>query len=67
MTRLSASKGLVGNQRLGRHVGQQVIGADKIMRLAARQMKANRVAKCIDEGMDLGTQAAARAADGLAQ
>src|SRR4051794_2108668 len=58
-------KGLIGDQRLGLHVGQQVIGADEIMRLAARQMKADRVAKRIDEGMDLGAQAAARAADRL--
>src|SRR3954453_22046687 len=64
MTRLSASKAF-GDQRLGLHVGQQVIGADEIMRLAARQMKADRVAKRIDEGMDLGAQAAARAADRL--
>ena len=35
------------------------------MRLAARQMKADRVAERIDEGVDLGAQAAARAANGL--
>jgi len=58
-------KGLIGNQRVGLHGGQQVIRADEIMRLAARQMKADRVAKRIDEAVDLGAQAAARAADGL--
>jgi hypothetical protein len=38
-------KGLVGDQRFGLHVGQQVISADEIMRLTARQMIANRVAE----------------------
>jgi hypothetical protein len=42
-----------------------VIRADEIMRLTARQMKANRVAERIDQGMDLGAQAATRAADCL--
>jgi hypothetical protein len=42
-----------------------VICTNEIMRLAARQMKANRVAEAINEGMDLGAQTTARAADGL--
>ncbi len=42
-----------------------MVGADEIMCLTARQMKANRVAEGIDEGVDLRAQAAARAADGL--
>src|SRR4051794_10275869 len=58
-------KGLIGDQRLGLYVRQQVIGADEVMRLAAGQMKADRVAEGIDEGVDFGAQAAARAADGL--
>jgi len=58
-------EGLVGDQCFGLHVGQQVIRTVEIMRLTARQMKANRVAERIDQGMDLGAQAAARAADGL--
>ena len=36
-----------------------MIGPDEIMRLTAGQMEANRVAECIDQGMDLGTQPAA--------
>ena len=42
-----------------------MIGADEIMRLAAGQEEADRVAERIDERMDLGAQPAARAADGL--
>jgi hypothetical protein len=31
-----------------------VISADQIMCFAAAQMEADRVAQCIDQGMDLG-------------
>src|SRR5215212_990404 len=53
MTRLSASNAL------------SAISADQIMRLAAAQMEAERVAQCIDQGMDLGAQATTRPPDRL--
>jgi hypothetical protein len=56
---------LVGDQRVGLHVRQEVISADQIMRLAAAQMEAERVAQCIDQGMDLGAQATTRPPDRL--
>jgi hypothetical protein len=42
-----------------------VVGADQIMRLAAGQVKADRIAKGIDQGVDLSAQPAARAPDSL--
>ena len=42
-----------------------MIGTDEIMRLAARQVEADRIAERIDESMDFGAQATTRAADGL--
>ena len=62
---LLSIKRLVGNQRLGLQLGQQVIGAHQVMRLAAGQDNAGRIAERIDRGVDLGAQSAARAPDGL--
>jgi hypothetical protein len=42
-----------------------MVGAEEVMRLAAGQEEADRVAECIHQGMDLGAQSAARAADRL--
>ena len=42
-----------------------MIGADKVVCLAAGQVEADRIANRIDKGMDLGAQPAAGAADGL--
>jgi hypothetical protein len=42
-----------------------VVGADQIMRLPAGQVEADRVAKRIDQGVDLGAQATARTPDSL--
>jgi hypothetical protein len=58
-------KRLVGNQSVSFHLGQQVVGADEVVRLPAGQVEADRVAESIDKRMDLGAQAAAGAADGL--
>jgi hypothetical protein len=55
----------VGDQRIGRHHGQQVIGPDQIVCLTAGQEEADRVAQCVDQGVDLGTQSTARAPDCL--
>ena len=56
----------IADQGVGLHCRQQVIGADKVMSLAAGQVEADGVAQRVDEGMDLGAQSAARAADRLA-
>jgi hypothetical protein len=58
-------KRLVGDQGIGLHARQEVIGPDKIMRLAAGQEEADRVAQRIDQGVDFGAQSAPRAADCL--
>jgi hypothetical protein len=42
-----------------------VISADEVVRLAAGQVKANRVAKGINKRVDLGAQPTAGTADGL--
>ena len=42
-----------------------MVGADQVVCLAPGQEEADRVAKRIDEGMDLGAQSAARAPDRL--
>ena len=58
-------EGFVGDQGVGLHGGQKMIGTDQIMRLTAGQEEADRIAKGVDQGMDLGAQSAARAADRL--
>ncbi len=42
-----------------------MISADQVVDLAASQMKAERIAERIDQGMDFGAQPAARAPDRL--
>ena len=56
---------LVADQRVGLHVGQQMVGAGQIMRFATGQMETNGVAQGIDQRMDFGAQSTARAADRL--
>jgi hypothetical protein len=46
-------------------VRQETVGAHQIMRLAAGQAKANRVAQRIGGGVDFGAQSAAGSSDGL--
>ena len=46
----------VGDQRVGLHRGQEVVGADQIMRLSAGQGEVDRVAERIDQGVDFGAQ-----------
>ena len=65
MTRFLGIERLVGDQRVGLHRGQQLIGTDEIVRLAAGQGEADRIAERIDQRVDLGAQSAARAADRL--
>ena len=52
---------LVGDQRIGLDGGQQVVGPDKVVCLAAGQEEVDRVAQRVDQGVDLGAQSAARA------
>jgi len=56
---------LVGDQRAGLHCGQEVVGSDEIMGLAAGQEEADRVTERIDQGVDLGAQSTARTPDRL--
>jgi len=56
---------LVGDQLIGLHRRQQVIGPDQVVCLAAGQEEADRVAQCIDQGVYLGAQPAARSPDRL--
>lgn len=56
---------LVGDQRIGLHIGQQSVGTDQIMGLAARQMEADRVSKGVDQRVDLRAQSTAGPPDRL--
>ena len=59
-------EGLVGDQPVGLHGRQNMVGTGEIMCLAAGQKEVDRVAQPIDQGMlDLGAQSAARTPDGL--
>ena len=44
---------------------QQRISPGQIVRLSRGQQEAQRIAKCVDQRMDLGAQTAAAAAKGL--
>jgi hypothetical protein len=56
---------LVADQRIGLQARQEMIGADKIVCLAAGEEETDGVAECIGQGMDLGAQSATRSADCL--
>ena len=58
-------EGLVCQQDLGRHIGQQRVGALQIMGLARRQDEGQRIAQRIDKRMNLGAQPAFAAPDRL--
>lgn len=55
---------LVADQRVGPQARQEMIGADKIVRLTSGEEEAYG-AERIGQGMDLGAQPAPRSADGL--
>ena len=55
----------VGNDNLPGRVLEQHIGTLQIMTLPGRQMKARGVAQRVDCGVNLGTQSASAAPDGL--
>ena len=56
---------LVGNECLGLKLREQHIGASQIMLLTTGQVKTDRIAKRIHQGVDLGGQPALATADGL--
>ncbi len=56
---------LVGEQRIGGEVRQEGIGTLQIMRLPGGEQEFDRVAECVDQGVDLGAQPAFAAADRL--
>ena len=56
---------LVGEQGLGLHLGGELFGLIDVMNLPACQAERQRIAQSIDDHMDFGGQAAARAAYGL--
>jgi len=56
---------LVGDQGVELDTGDQRLDADTVVALARQQDKAGQSAEGIDQGHDLGCQAAARPADGL--
>ena len=56
---------LVCQQRVRLQLRQQHVGTLQIAGLAAGEMEADRVAKCVDGGVDLGAQASFAAPDGL--
>jgi hypothetical protein len=56
---------LVGDESLRLDLAQQRLGLGDVGRLPRRQGENDRIAECVDDGMDLGRQSASRAADGL--
>lgn len=57
--------GLICNDVLCQVVAKHGQGRDAVVDLASGELQAHRIAQSIDEGMNLGCQAAAAAADGL--
>src|SRR3954462_10484962 len=58
-------EGFVGNERLGLKFREQRIGSSQVMLLTTGEMKADRIAERIHQGVDLGGQPALAAADRL--
>lgn len=56
---------LVSQQRVGLHLGQQDIETFQIVVLASCQPERQRVAQCIAQRVDFGTQTAFAAPDGF--
>ena len=58
-------EGFVGQEGTSLHVRQQGVRALQVVGLARGQEEADRIAQSIDQGMDLGAQAAFASADRL--
>ena len=56
---------LIGDEQIGLHAGQKLVGANQVMGLAAAQDKRRRIAQSINKGVNFGTQSAAGSPDGL--
>ena len=57
--------GLIGEQYVGLHGRQKLVGAEQVMSLPARQHGGDGIAKGIDQGVDFGAQSASGPPDGL--
>ncbi len=57
--------GFVGQQDVGLHLRQRRVGTFQIVGLAGGEQEGDRIAKGVDQGMDLGAQAALAAPDRL--
>jgi len=58
-------EGLVGDQCISLHVGQEFVGSDEIVGLATGQTKADWIAERIDQRVYLCAQSASRSPDRL--
>ena len=56
---------LVGDERLSLKLWEHRIGSSQVMLLTSGEMKADRIAECIHQGVDLGGQPALAATHGL--
>ena len=58
-------EGLVGQERQDLDILDERLDADAVMTLTGQENEAGQIAERVDQGHDLGRQAAARSADGL--
>ena len=58
-------KCLVGDEQIGLHAGQELIGAHQIVGLAGTQGERRWVAQSINKSVNFGAQSAAGSSDGL--
>jgi hypothetical protein len=56
---------LVGDEQIGGHARQKLIGANQVMGVAAARGECRWLAQSIHEGMNFGAQSAAGSPDGL--
>ena len=56
---------LVGDERLSLKLWEQRIGSSQVMLLTSGEMKVDRIAECIHQGVDLGGPPALAATQGL--
>lgn len=56
---------LVGDEQIGLHAGQKLVGANQVMSLATAQGERRRIAQSINKGVNFGAQSAAGSPDGL--
>ena len=49
----------IGDEHISLHIWQKMVRTEQVVRLAAGQVEADRIAQGIDKGVDLGAQSAA--------